>query len=85
MGASTFHPVKGRAHGKIKGLHMELIQGIEVRIGEQEVRRLVGYKGERACRLGIKTGPRLSPGYGKWELAEQRVLFALLPGERIGG
>jgi len=175
---------------------MELIQGIEVRIGEQEVRRLVGYKGERACveevlaqeieegyrliepkaiytqakvkessggslvleegirlcigsgisswedadylgvavctigsaledraselfdqgeyptalildsagsvavesvadyvnfhicqrasRLGIRVGPRLSPGYGKWELAEQRVLFSLLPGEKIG-
>lgn len=32
----------------------------------------------------MKTGPRLSPGYGKWDLAEQRVLLSLLPSERIG-
>lgn len=39
---------------------------------------------QRANRLAIKVGPRLSPGYGKWNLAEQRVLFSLLPGGRIG-
>lgn len=39
---------------------------------------------QMANRLGISVGPRLSPGYGKWNLAEQRVLFSLLPGERIG-
>jgi hypothetical protein len=39
---------------------------------------------QMANRLAIKTGPRLSPGYGKWDLTEQRVLFSLLPGERIG-
>ena len=39
---------------------------------------------QEADRLATKAGPRLSPGYGKWELADQRVLFSLLPGEKIG-
>ena len=39
---------------------------------------------QRANTLDIRVGPRLSPGYGKWSLSEQRVLFSLLPGERIG-
>ena len=38
---------------------------------------------ERENRLGISVGPRLSPGYGKWELADQRTLFALIPSEMI--
>lgn len=39
---------------------------------------------QRAEDLDIRVGPRLSPGYGKWDLREQRALFALLPGEKIG-
>jgi hypothetical protein len=39
---------------------------------------------QRAKDLDIRIGPRLSPGYGKWDLREQRVIFALLPGEKIG-
>ena len=38
----------------------------------------------RASLRGINKGPRLSPGYGKWALSDQRVLFRLLPGEEIG-
>ena len=39
---------------------------------------------QRASSAAAKTGPRLSPGYGKWELTDQMVLFALVPGEKIG-
>lgn len=39
---------------------------------------------QRADLLGVREGPRLSPGYGQWELPDQRVLFTILPGEKIG-
>jgi hypothetical protein len=39
---------------------------------------------EHARARNMNTGPRLSPGYGKWRLREQKVIFSLLPGERIG-
>lgn len=37
-----------------------------------------------AARRGLKAGPRLSPGYGQWDVAEQRLLFSLLPTAKIG-
>jgi len=57
-------------------------------VGSVAVESVADYTNHIICKransstLGI--GPRLSPGYGKWELMDQRVLFALLPGERIG-
>ena len=39
---------------------------------------------QRANLLGVRVGPRLSPGYGKWELQDQKVLFHILTGEKIG-
>lgn len=39
---------------------------------------------QKARDLDIRVGPRLSPGYGRWDLREQRAIFALLPGEKIG-
>jgi len=39
---------------------------------------------QRANLLGVRVGHRLSPGYGKWELQDQRVLFSILPSEKIG-
>lgn len=38
----------------------------------------------RAKAKGLGTGPRLSPGYGKWRLLDQKVLFSILPAEKIG-
>ncbi|MFC1864345.1 vitamin B12 dependent-methionine synthase activation domain-containing protein [Chloroflexota bacterium] len=38
------------------------------------------------CRekgAGNKVGPRTSPGYGKWNLTEQKMLFSLLPAQQI--
>jgi len=38
------------------------------------------------CRekgAGNKVGPRASPGYGKWNLTDQNLLFSLLPADKI--
>ena len=39
---------------------------------------------ETAAAEGLKTSCRASPGYGDWDVSEQRNLFGLVPGERIG-
>jgi len=33
---------------------------------------------------GLKTSCRASPGYGDWDVSEQRGIFELLPAEKIG-
>jgi hypothetical protein len=38
----------------------------------------------QATERNLRAGPRLSPGYGRWPLGDQQVLFGLLPGESIG-
>lgn len=44
--------------------------------------------GERICKeaaaQGLRTGMRVSPGQEGWPIEQQRVLFGLLPAERIG-
>lgn len=37
-----------------------------------------------AAAQGLVATPRFSPGYGGWLLKEQRVIFRLLPAEKIG-
>jgi hypothetical protein len=39
---------------------------------------------EAAAREGLKASCRASPGYGDWEVGEQRALFAIVPAGRIG-
>lgn len=39
---------------------------------------------EMAAREGLKASCRASPGYGDWDVREQRALFELVPAERIG-
>ncbi len=39
---------------------------------------------QKALISGVKVGPRLSAGYGKWTLEDQRLIFRLLRGESIG-
>ena len=39
---------------------------------------------QRALSEGLALTPRVSPGYGDWAVQEQRTLFDLLPGDRIG-
>ncbi len=38
----------------------------------------------RAAETGLKTSCRASPGYGDWNIKEQRSIFDLLDGEKIG-
>jgi hypothetical protein len=38
----------------------------------------------KALDSGMNVGPRLSPGYGKWPLTDQRLIFELLDGRSIG-
>ena len=39
---------------------------------------------QQALSKGLALTPRISPGYGDLALQEQRIVFALLPGDRIG-
>lgn len=38
----------------------------------------------KAASLGLNAGPRASPGYGSWDLREQRTLFSIVAGDEIG-
>ena len=38
----------------------------------------------QAVSKGLALTPRINPGYGDLALEEQRIVFALLPGDRIG-
>jgi len=57
-------------------------------VGSAAVESLVDHVNYHICHRARKTGmivgPRLSPGYGKWGLQDQKVLFSLLPAENIG-
>jgi hypothetical protein len=39
---------------------------------------------ERVGELGLKCSPRFSPGYGGWNVAEQKWLFAAVDGGALG-
>jgi cobalamin-dependent methionine synthase I len=39
---------------------------------------------DMAAKRGLRSRPRFSPGYGKWMLSEQAIVFDLLPADRIG-
>jgi hypothetical protein len=39
---------------------------------------------EKAREMDLWPSKRFSPGYGKWDIQEQRYVFSVLPGESIG-
>ena len=39
---------------------------------------------EEAAAIGLKTSCRASPGYGDWDVKEQKNLFELVPADTIG-
>ena len=39
---------------------------------------------EAAAATGLKTSCRASPGYGDWDVKEQKALFTLVPADKIG-
>jgi len=57
-------------------------------VGSAAVESLADYVNNLICREALGSGleptPRISPGYGDWPLEEQRVIFGLLPADRIG-
>jgi len=54
-------------------------------VAAENVANLVNYFiCQRANRLGMRAGARFSPGYGRWNLSDQKVLFYILDGEKIG-
>jgi hypothetical protein len=57
-------------------------------IGSAAAEATARYANERideiAATEGLKTSCRASPGYGDWDVKEQRALFALVPAGRIG-
>lgn len=46
-----------------------------------QVRRFIC---EKALNSGMKVAPGLNPGYGEWPLADQRLIFSIMPAETIG-
>ena len=57
-------------------------------VGSEAVEGVANHVNYLFCQMangpGLSTGPRLSPGYGKWDLTDQKSIFALLPGQDIG-
>jgi len=57
-------------------------------VGSGAVESLAEYVNDLLCQegvaRGIKVTNRVSPGYGGWDVAEQRLLWRLCPGDTIG-
>jgi hypothetical protein len=57
-------------------------------VGSAAVESLAEYANDVLCQQGLVAGlrvaNRISPGYGEWDVAEQRALFRLCPGDRVG-
>ncbi|PYM90894.1 MAG: hypothetical protein DME04_21120 [Candidatus Rokuibacteriota bacterium] len=57
-------------------------------VGSGAVESLAEYVNDLLCQeaipLGLPVTNRVSPGYGRWDVTQQRALFALCPGEAIG-
>jgi hypothetical protein len=57
-------------------------------VGSGAVESLAEYVNDQLCQeglaRGVKVTNRVSPGYGGWDVAEQRLLWRLCPGDAIG-
>jgi hypothetical protein len=57
-------------------------------VGSAAVESLAEYVNDLLCQEGIVRGVkvtnRVSPGYGGWDVAEQRLLWRLCPGDAVG-
>lgn len=57
-------------------------------VGSGAVESLAEYVNDLLCQeglvRGVKVTNRVSPGYGGWDVAEQRLLWRLCPGDAIG-
>jgi hypothetical protein len=57
-------------------------------VGSGAVESLAEYVNDQLCQeglaRGVKVTNRVSPGYGGWDVAEQRLLWRLSPGDAVG-
>jgi hypothetical protein len=57
-------------------------------VGSGAVESLAEYVNDLLCQDGVPAAlsvtNRVSPGYGDWDVAEQRAIFDFVPGDRIG-
>jgi hypothetical protein len=57
-------------------------------VGSGAVESLAEYVNDLLCQeaipLGLPVTNRVSPGYGHWDVGEQRALFSVCPGDAIG-
>jgi cobalamin-dependent methionine synthase I len=57
-------------------------------VGSGAVESLAEYVNDLLCQeaipFGLPVTNRVSPGYGSWDVAQQRVLFDVCPGDAIG-
>ena len=57
-------------------------------VGSGAVESLAEYVNDVLCQeaipLGLPVTNRVSPGYGHWDVSQQKALFALCPGDAIG-
>jgi hypothetical protein len=57
-------------------------------VGSGAVESLAEYVNDLLCQeaipLGLPVTNRVSPGYGHWDVSEQRALFSVCPGDAIG-
>ena len=57
-------------------------------VGSGAVESLAEYVNDLLCQeaipLGLPVTNRVSPGYGSWDVAQQKALFAICPGEPVG-
>ena len=57
-------------------------------VGSGAVESLAEYVNDAVCHGGLAAGlrvtNRISPGYWTWDVAEQRLLFRLCPGDAVG-
>ena len=57
-------------------------------VGSVAVESVADYVNSKVCQQALDEGleltPRISPGYGNWALEEQKLIFKLLTGEKIG-
>lgn len=65
----------------LSALILDVVGSVAVEAIVNEVNFLVCH-GEQ--KEGNVLGPRVSPGYGKWQLTDQKVIFSLLPISQIG-
>jgi len=57
-------------------------------VGSGAVESLAEYVNDVLCQeaipLGLPVTNRVSPGYGSWDVTQQRALFAICPGDPVG-